>query len=306
MSDIDFDELDRAVSSVLGVSPQDLQPAPVSTPTPIQSATVTPSPVVPVTVTPTPAPVQPVRPVIATPRPTTGRFMDVVHPSSDMRTAPQTPQIETQDIPVVEMPAPLAPEPEVQSDPEDDAFELIQDDFISPLESPFLTDAKVEKRPLGAFSPEVTDEPVEQEELPVLSFDSTLEPSEEDLISAIEIGDTDPSAVIADEPQVIAETPVETEQPVYIPEPVAESEPEVQVQAFTPAIQPSITQQYTEQVSTDQQPSGAIFDTESYHQPLAHPQKKKSGVLVIVWILGLIVLGAGLGVSLYFFVLKGL
>lgn len=305
MSDIDFDELDRAVSSVLGVPAQQLQPAP--TPAPADSVQptqpVVAAPVVtPVAVSPTPA--QPVRPSAVTPRPTTGRFMDVVHPSSDMRTATPAPQAETQPALTVEPQVTVVPEP---AQPEIDAFELIQDDFVAPLESPFITDAKVEKRPLGAFSPDQTTEPIEQDQLMAPILDSTLEPSEEAFISAIEIGDTDPLTVIADEPQIVEEPIVEAEQPVYVPEPIAvQPEPEAQPPEFTPAIQSSIPQQYTEQVSTDQQPSGAIFDTESYHQPLAHPQKKKSGVLVVVWILGLIVLGAGLGVSLYFFVLKGL
>jgi hypothetical protein len=69
-----------------------------------------------------------------------------------------------------------------------------------------------------------------------------------------------------------------------------------------PAGPASITQQYTEQPSANQQ-SGSIYDTENYHQPLAHNAKKRSGAWVILWIFLLVILGAGAGVAFYFYVL---
>ena len=63
----------------------------------------------------------------------------------------------------------------------------------------------------------------------------------------------------------------------------------------------SITQQYKEQVSTNQE-SGAIYDTESYHQPVTKPVKK-SGNLAILWIALLVVFGAAAGWAVYTFIL---
>jgi hypothetical protein len=67
----------------------------------------------------------------------------------------------------------------------------------------------------------------------------------------------------------------------------------------------SISQQYKEQPVANQS-SGAIFDTETYHKPLTVQPKKRSGALTIVWIILLIILGAGAGVAFYLFVLPNL
>lgn len=293
MNDIDFDELDRAVSSVTDSTPTPEPATPNSLPSPAA-------------------------------RRSSGRFMDVVHPSSDMRTAsPQPRPVEVPDRPAPEAvsggsfqwPDPIdvastnppvdnnqdgvPPAPEVSS-PTDDSPH-------SPLESPFLSDAKVEKRPLGAATPvkslegslaELTAEtnppaPVEAESLPTASAGAVdvadLEVSEEALIGAEQSSDTTPGV-----PQVADD--VEEPVPGYKGAEVSPDPPVV----TSPA---SITQQYTEQPSTTEQPSGAIFDTESYHQPLAHPQKKQSSLAIVLWIVGLVILGAGLGAAMYFFVL---
>lgn len=62
----------------------------------------------------------------------------------------------------------------------------------------------------------------------------------------------------------------------------------------------SITQQYREEPSTGDQTNGAIYDTEAYHQPLAHPAQKKSGWMWVVWIVLILLVGAGGGAALYF------
>ena len=80
-------------------------------------------------------------------------------------------------------------------------------------------------------------------------------------------------------------------EPVIVAQPVQE-----------PTGPTSITQQYKEQPSSNQQ-SGAIFDTESYHQPVIKPAHKKSSWLIIVWILLLVLLGAAAGWAVYTFVL---
>ncbi|MBC7746954.1 hypothetical protein H7Y40_03150 [Pedobacter sp.] len=91
MKDIDFDELDRAVSSALGNKPTlAVDASMATTPIPVPSETVA------VPVAPVAAETMSPRPVI-TPSVTSrqaspavrrgGRFMDVVHPSSDMKTS---------------------------------------------------------------------------------------------------------------------------------------------------------------------------------------------------------------------------
>ncbi len=186
-------------------------------------------------------------------RRSTGRFMDVVHPSSDMRSRVAerpTPQpVENREEPSEEeapsrhtdMPDPLdfQPTPEPAAD--------------APLESPFLPDAKVEKKPLGAMPP--VGAARELPELPEL-----LQVPDEKLLEA----------TVETEPEVPTSTPF------------------TQSHVETPA---------------EPQESGAIYDTETYHQPVVHPVKRKSGGLVALWIVLLVVVGAAAGAAVYFFVL---
>lgn len=323
MQDIDFDELDRAVSSVMTNPSDDTTPV------------VTPEPNIE-----TPAQPAPTSPAV---RRSSGRFMDVVHPSSDMRgtqqpsrpkapesapsvaPAPQPAEEATEksgdafswpdpiDLAAAKMPdqpEPVVEAPSVTEEPTTDEPE-------SPLESPFLTDTKVEKRPLGAFSEtsapldlsaaldeisNETSEAVENTEVAESTSpsaplavhevdDNALELSEEALIGAAVSSDTS-SAESTPEPSAPVKTPEETS--------AADLEPTVPLGAA------SIPQQYAEQPNSNNQPSGAIYDTEAYHQPLNHPHKKGNGWLVVLWIVGLIVLGGGLGAALYFFVLPQL
>lgn len=300
MQDIDFDELDRAVNSV-------------SNPTP-PSIPDTPSVSVPVS--------QPKPTVSSTPaaRRSSGRFMDVVHPSSDMRGASVPERSAPRDVPVKptfeetlapksvpsatptfsepSKPAPVAsadwPDPldfqgfsleETPRTPKPEPAPVVEESQeeapAQPLESPFLSDAKVEKRPLGAFS--ANDEP---DELPLIE-----EPEETPLLDApdeVELLEAENYT-----PPAVEVTEEKTPEPTPAPAPIVEEH-----QGPT-----SITQQYKEQPSTADQPSGAIYDTEAYHQPLIHAPRKKSGALVIVWIAALILVGAGAGAAVYFFVL---
>ena len=311
MSDFDFDELDKAVAGVLG--PEDSTPAePVTPPAPA-------------------APVAPATPVVSQDEPkseptvvqrtslapaarrSSGRFMDVVHPSSDMRTR-------TGYAPASE---PVASEPRATTfvapaSPEEKEVE----DWSKPLESPFLPDAKVEKRPLGGlpgapeFNPEELleapeeelkleepDEPrLEATTLPdPIDFanQSSEEPTPVEVAVESEVDDT-PLVSIADEPEeAVADISADSEQsgPVNVPvEPAQPAQPE-EVTGPT-----SITQQYQEQPS-DAKPSGAIYDTETYHQPMAVAPKKRGSAWGIIWIILLVILGAGAGVAFYLFVL---
>lgn len=300
-----------------------------------------------------------------------GRFMDVVHVSSDMKTATNAtftrpprsgvtiePREATGVIEEITPPAPPSvladaepaetalPEETVSQenawpDPleltsfqnEDETslepvvdFELPEEepavdpeeelDFILPIESPpltspFLQDTKVEKRPLGNGAL-----PPEQD----FTFeDSTpVPPVAEPLLATNEREDIERGH------DVEAQLPPSQAAPeMYLPEELqgdlmaVESDTTTRplTEANVPTIsqdvirtktvpvfarQTSINQQYSEAPSTGDQENGSIYDTDSYHQPLSHPVKNKSGWMLIVWILLILLVGAASGAALYF------
>ena len=149
MKEFDFDELDKAVTSVMGdntVKTDASSVAPAST-----SNDVTRS------VPDTAAATTVVNPPVTAPPPAsrrTGRFMDVVHPSSDMSSTtkpsregvainpPAATAPVVNDTPTVE--APVVATPDLQP-----PVEVAEINATEPLSSPFLPDAKPDKRPLG-------------------------------------------------------------------------------------------------------------------------------------------------------------
>jgi hypothetical protein len=258
MSDFDFDEIDKAVNSALQSTPGA---------TPNTEATTEPTPgepaVVPAATTSASAPTS-----APAARRTTGPFMDIAHPS--FAVLKQT----TQEIPV--------PSPMTQSTPRQLSADLVVP--ADPLESPFIPDAKVEKRPLGGEAP------------------TAVEPDTPELLEA------------PNEPRLEAHTmpdPIDFAAPEPDDAPVAQhvtSAPERQPE-FQPTVDPAstpvaIAQQYQELPSEPAQ-TGAIFDTETYHQPLVHASKKRSGNFAILWIL-LIVIGGGAGAAAYFLIMPQL
>lgn len=175
----------------------------------------------------------------------------------------------------------------------DSASSEAASDQLAPLESPFLADAKVEKRPLGAFADSIAtpaaDEPQLPDEAPSSDNDRPIEtdtplPAElQDNLLSIESNE--------DTASVATETAPVT--PAFPPAaPVA-----------SPDVQISIAQQYVEQPSTGDKPAGSIFDVDSYHKPIAHPKKHKSGWMVALWIVLLLILGVGAGAGFYFYIL---
>lgn len=271
MSDIDFDELDRAVNGALNNIPT--PKAAPEIPAPQKESVQTISPLH-TPLTPTPAA-----------RRSSGRFMDMVHPSSDMRSTNGSRPAETK-IQLTPTPQPQVMEP-VTSAPA----------WNEQLESPFLPDTKVEKRPLGTFG----SAPIEANE-PVTTFDfqGLLDEPKEELLEApkpqerIEATSTpDPIDFAPDTFSIdaletkIYEKPVEEPQVVLPEEPVGPT---------------SIIPQYKEQPSSNQE-SGAIYDTESYHQAVAAPVKKRSSLFTIIGIILLVLIGAGAAWAVYTFVL---
>jgi len=303
MSDIDFDELDRAVNGVLSTNDT---PAPAPS-VPVQETPVEPQPeattithvertqLSPVSSTPKP----PVASTAPAARRSSGRFMDVMHPSSDMRSRnPDTQVVVKPEVTAVVQPAAAVDYPESPA-------------WNEPLESPFLPDAKVEKRPLGGGEATSNEASTIADSF---DFQGLLDEPEEELLEAPEPQERleattmpDPidfamaNAATPDEPveveEIAVETPLEVIEPQ--PQPVVEAPQAVVEEPVGPT---SITPQYKEQASSNQE-SGAMYDTESYHQAVSAPVKKKSGWFTVVLILLLVVLGAGGGFAVYTYVL---
>jgi hypothetical protein len=342
MKDIDFDELDKAVNSLMAtapITPEDaasnvkpettlevsVQPNPPAN-VPAASAPAATNP----EVNEAEAPVALVTPPAAAVTPAvkrTGRFMDMVHASSDMTprsvSAPRsreglsiTPRSEsTAAAPAVSTvessPAepPMSPKtPEVMPDPIDlgNSLETPAAEPSSPVEpaasvtteSPFIADAKVEKRPLNA----------EASASSTSSLDTQL---------ANELNDSDkttdvPDGSSSDEPPVIPQVPelssdlVAIESTEKVDEPVATQTTDTKEAANVvdaPAVPlgaSSIAKQYKSQPSTGDQSHAAIYDASEYPEPVTHPAKKKSGWLWVLWVVLLLAVGAGAAALLYF------
>lgn len=307
MKDFDFDELDRAVSSALSGSspatPTDNAQQPdgaanltAETVVNLDSAAtkdalIEPNPI-PAPATP-PAPLQtPVQPRQAfASRPGTGRAMDIVHGAG---------------VP----PRPIARPAVTPVAPKESPVEVL-DAPVVPLESPFLPDAVVEKRPLGGpvAAPQPADLLLEAPDDPLLealnlpdpidfSASETTEQADEASVTveAVEAPST-PEVQEVDEAPVL--TTISDLEAQKVDTELIDIDAAIEPEAYAPT---AITQQYKEQPSSAVE-SGAIFDTEAYHQPLSAPVKRKSGLKAAIIVALLAILGAGLGVVFYLYVL---
>lgn len=310
MSDFDFDELDKAVTGALGSDATPSQPEPKQADAP-ESALVSSTSI-------SEPPRQTTPPAI---RRASGRFMDVVHPSSDMRTRSAGQQSDVSRRPSGFTPPetnrsdmfakPVEPqqeEPPRENDVQNDDASAVGE-WSKPLESPFLPDAKVEKRPLGgsmdsetfaSMLEETSKEPLleapDEPRLEATTMPDPIDFANQSMNLPFENEDTG-ELKAQETPALLEEHPLELIEPdTEAAKPSAPVTPE-------PTGPTSITQQYTEQTSAEQS-SGAIYDTENYHQPLAHDGKKHSSVWTILGIILLVVLGAGAGVAFYFLVLQ--
>jgi len=282
MTDIDFDELDRAVNSTYGSKDEGMSET--------QSVAVRQSSGRPDAQTVMDKESVPPRSSSPAMRRSSGRFMDVVHPSSDMRnsssSAPE-PRSYVKESPKAQDSTPKSWQ-DSSTDMESDEKEEMSstehsegEKTIQPLESPFLSDAKVEKRPLGAFSTETQKTQELEQESPVKTneSDEAEHPIGTDTPMPAELGDDLLS--------------------------IEGNESDVQVEAPSPSLLPasSIPQQYVEKPPVVDKAAVPIFNADAYHQPLAHPKKNKSGWLMVLWIFMLIIVGAGAGAAVYFYVL---
>lgn len=314
MQDIDFDEIDRAVSSVTNQKTRGS-----SVPEVARSAPVVTSAPEPVAVDPSPAM-----------RRSSGRFMDVVHPSSDMRPSSLSRSVpardETSRIAVPPRVEPVTteepststesgfhwPEPTIASTPDPTAStpdapaplsESDVTDDMSPLESPFLSGTKIEKRPLGAFS---TTEP--ETELPLIDdFPAPIQTTPPETSQTEAVPDPEIKSVKEDIPRELHEDVLMLEahreveeEPATVSSAEQVKDTPTVIEQSVPTTPTSITQQYKEQPSASVTTSGSIYDTEAYHQPLKHTVKKHSSALVVIWIATLILVGGGIGLAIYY------
>lgn len=304
MSDFDFDELDRAVNSLNKTDDSQAQDQKSDT---NQVAVKNDRPI----------------PSLASRR-TPGPFMDVMHPSSNMmknssqpaqtnntvvNPSPTTQDNETIEAePVKDELGPVIPETKVEvpsSNDEDDDINKISEDINKTLgitsDSPFITDAQVEKRPLGAFSSESNDDNSDvdmkkpDETLPIV--DETPLPAELDNnLLSIEANSVAKSTVPEEVGQsIVAEVP-QTETPQN----QQEKSDDIN-ETIAPVV--AIPQQYVEKTNPKTETSPIYENNETYKQTLM-PAKKKAGWLWVVWIILLILIGAGVGAAVYFFVLE--
>lgn len=418
--EFNFDELDKAVNSLIGDSPNQplanapaapRQAQPVSPQTPAQQTSLSTPSVPPRTSSaPVPsrnipalerqAPVAPSSPPInptpqapsvpASPQPPAqpaaekpgvpGRFMDVMHPASDMATPakeeikkgigaegkvieplnsniapeplPEKSAANTPNSAQLTTHAPVNPDamiatPDTEEQtwkdpleevtknekereikqgaqerlglaPNQNEKEVGSEDNKKPL---FLPDAKVEKRPLGAFTEDGSVENKDakddtKESTAKLTIDGVgdvdgQEKKAEDESSDLLLPELGKEIVAVEASDAIAgdEDSEKKDKDKAKPKDQDKKKEEKDDKDKKTPAKPetfSIPKQYKEkQASTDHKPK-SIYDTEEYHRSLATAaaKKKKTGkwwVWVLV-ILGLLVLGVGLGAGAYFLV----
>lgn len=348
MKDIDFDELDRAVNSLMSSvdQPQDDTTAP----SPQASASVSPEPVQaqdPITPVPAPA-IQPVAsapsavepvPIVRPSAPAarrSGRFMDMVSSPSAAKPAPASVTPSREGLAITPRQAPASPVASTQATPAPDAgtgpvpvavttmpdpLDMVapteqeetppvltpetsaapSEDSMAPLESPFLTDAKVEKRPLNPGTSLEQNEPLAPEPADESASLLVDEPSVGEVSDEPKKGEdeppTNPQVPELDSDLVAIESNEQVEKTQSAPAP---SEPLNQPDApAVPLGASSIAQQYKTSPSTGDQSHAAIYDASQYPQPVAHPAKHRSSWWWVLWVLLLLGVGAGGAVLMY-------
>lgn len=350
MKDLDFDELDRAVNSILSdtekapvVSSVEVQPNPVPQPTLDLPAEPYDAPQVESTPLPITVPAVSSRPMPTLPATRrSGRFMDVVHPSSDMKSAnmkviptanevkfdpfsPRAADMKPLDSTLDSPLSPLTPQASEAIAPPSDITWPDPIAIPQPLTSPFLPDAKVEKRPLGgsfldASARELPNATVEPTVSGPIHSPASIQKS--DLFSSEEKKTEDDKQLVPDIEKSIPQLPVELNNDLATIEaeystldnngiPTRGSDLEDSGEVTSPntliadstattLIPGSIPQQYKEQSNTGDTSHAPIYDIQDVHQPLSHPASKKSGWLWVIWITLILALGAGVGAAAFY------
>ncbi len=167
--------------------------------------------------------------------------------------------------------------------PEDVVKEVAAPEVEQSSSSPFITDAKVEKRPLGtaASFPESVATPDVSQPAPEPVASTPLPEELTTDVMALESSSTSSDVETAPE-----KTPL--------------GEKEVQPEQKHSTVPGSIPQQYTEQASTNNVSNTAIYDT-STHQPLENGLKKSSPMKWVILALVLLIVGALAGAAYFYF-----
>lgn len=370
-NELDFDELDKAVNSLMGnVTEKDAAPksktldinttlAPDEAPTykhldeaaqKIGNETIDRQEQ---TVSLNEEEIEKLPPMQSPPKKASGRFMDVVHPSSDMRTVASIKNVSREGVTIAPKEAP-SQEPatdavltksqtplhvEEQEKPKDNLASEAKPEPSEPLVSPFLPDAKVEKRPLGGLEPKQEAEteeaskiteslsaPVSLEEKKPLLLEEPEQATQTDNLPPLtelepKVDDTADEKVESNPEEVLEKKNDDEFSKMDAMDQAAKSLNEVtehipeefknellEVEKVTTSISDSgpigivsIPKQYQEKESTGDKTNGSIYDTDHYHKPVAHPAQQKSGWMWVIVVIILIAIGAALGATAYFF-----
>jgi hypothetical protein len=404
VKDIDFDELDRAVSSLLTNKDEptaiDASAGGASAPVPQDPSVDMPAPAeAPQEKPETPAaPANPPKATQAASKPatttgetafnlptrSTGRFMDVVHPSSDMATntsttqptptlgrklqplnkdvkpeatatgaevspttAESTESIISEGAPSV---APDAPPPAATVWPDPLDVHGFKDDLDAPaspaavdtpadVSSPFLSDTKVEKRPLGAYADQAAQKAANDDTpatTPKANAESTTDAKAEP-VADTKASELEGAKLPIDDPTI----PKPPEQPEPLPpefdsaliavesgdrtedeesrnedeEPDKNSDVDDKKTILVkngdkdddmklapsplPVANMSIPAQYKPVERSSADAEGHVFDTKDYHTPIAMTSKKKSSAGL--WILFCVLLVSIVGGMAYWY-----
>lgn len=227
----------------------------------------------------------------------------------------------TEPLPVGDLtsvPVSEADDADIDKISNDIAETLGQTASVSP-ESPFLAGAKVDKRPLGAFSSEVSNDQtadVDTQNKVDVSTDSQYSAPKADVNVVTPLPAELSSDLLSIESDTAVASDVEKPLPVQQanPEPIA---PVVEAQQTTVSVpsdetkvgEPQAVQANAVVSDYNQHPNpvedgkseGAVYDASLYgSSALLHPVKKKSGWSMILWIIVLLVIGASSGAAIFF------
>lgn len=216
-------------------------------------------------------------------RPNSGRFLDMVHPSADMRA-------NSAAAPARPLP-PLPVAPAAKSEPTASATPN------TPVGSPFLPDAKVEKRPLGGAKPateDVSDDTSALETVSINNEEKKTDNGSGDEQRPLDATNLDMEAAVqAQKLQSIEDEMLGDEH---------QSLQAVESGDTERILHDSTSYEERELKKEEAAKEGApIYDVNEYHKPLDHPPKQKSGWNVIIIVAAVVVVCAALGAGAYFF-----
>ena len=311
MKELDFDELDRAVSSLMGKVPTDDTKPETETvdETPDIAADSAPTEdVAKVVDEPISEPSEPAAEPAKIVTRSRGRFMDIV-PGSSSRPSKESQSASSGsgEKPVIKPSAKfeesvLSDQHTVADSDQDDKTENITSDETSetsnPLEdiaTPFLTNAKVEKRPLGSDNSEVNENTAVAE----MATDDTSsnEPSQTELTEHNDDVEAQQASVNTQMPAELASDVVSVETGGALLDKEGEKT-DLDGDDLLPDIDipSSIPQQYQTSKTKQDQPEATLYGTQ--HE-ITIPKNRHTGLWILLVIILCIAIGVGGGYLAY-------